>query len=110
MVASAGLLVVVHERVQVREVPVQINFSGVPSTHQVAVELWTLLTHTETLRPVKSPCFFSPPEQFWHLFKLLIQIALRQQRRAGLCITQTAQAICSVTSVNHFPFCFGFSG
>lgn len=43
VVASISLLIVVHERVQVGKVAVQVDFSGVSSAHQVAVELWTLL-------------------------------------------------------------------
>lgn len=50
VVSSVGLLVVVHECVQVWKVAVQINFFGVPSTHQVAVELWTLLTHKQNIK------------------------------------------------------------
>lgn len=38
---------VIHEGVQVWKVSVQINFSGVPSTHQVAIEFRTLLTQRE---------------------------------------------------------------
>lgn len=47
VVSSIGLLIVIHERIQVWKVPVQVNISGVTSTHQVAVELWTLLTHRQ---------------------------------------------------------------
>lgn len=53
VVSSVGLLVVVHECVQVWKVPVQIVVSGVPSTHQVAVELWTLLTHRQNIKFLK---------------------------------------------------------
>lgn len=42
VVASVGLLIVVHECVQVGKVAVQVDFSGVSSAHQVAIELWTL--------------------------------------------------------------------
>lgn len=45
VVASVGLLVVVHERVEVGEVAVQVDVPGVASAHQVAVELGTLLPH-----------------------------------------------------------------
>ena len=61
VVPSVGLLVVVHERVQVWKVAVQVDFPGVPSTHQVAVELWTLLTHRQNTA-VGLPCFSSPVE------------------------------------------------
>lgn len=57
VVSPVGLLVVVHERVQVWKVPVQIDFSGVPSTHQVAVELWTLLTHKMSHLSNRSYCW-----------------------------------------------------
>lgn len=45
VVASVGLLIVVHEPVEVGEVAVQVNIPGVASAHQVAVELRTLLVH-----------------------------------------------------------------
>lgn len=45
MVASVDLLVVVHERVEVGEVAVQVDVPGVASAHQVAVEFGTLLAH-----------------------------------------------------------------
>lgn len=40
--SSAGLFIVVHECVQVWKVAVQIDISGVPSAHQVAIKLWAL--------------------------------------------------------------------
>lgn len=60
VISAVGLLVVVHERVQIRKIAVQINFPGVPSTHQVAVELWTLLTRIKHIMPFKSACRTTP--------------------------------------------------
>lgn len=42
VVPAICLLIVVHECVQVWKVAVQVDVSGVASTHQVAIELWTL--------------------------------------------------------------------
>lgn len=50
VVASVGLLVVVHEPVEVGEVAVQVNVPGVASAHQVAVELRTLSVHKSHTR------------------------------------------------------------
>lgn len=50
VVSSVVFLVVVHEGVQVWKVPVQIDLPGVASTHQVAVELWTLLTQGNSVK------------------------------------------------------------
>lgn len=36
------LLVVVHEAIQVWEVAIEVDISGIPTTHQVAIEFWTL--------------------------------------------------------------------
>lgn len=47
VVPAVCLLVVVHECVQVWKVAVQVDVSGVPSTHQVAIELWTLLSRRQ---------------------------------------------------------------
>lgn len=106
VVASVGLLIVVHESVQVWKVTVQIDFSGVPSTHQVAVELWTLLNHRQHSNSnycwvtLVFPSRVTEVSRYGflgikiQLFKQLIHIAWKQQRKTGLYIPQTAQAIC----------------
>lgn len=53
VVSSVVFLIVVHERVQVWKVPVQIDLPGVAPTHQVAVELWTLLTQGNSIKCAK---------------------------------------------------------
>lgn len=49
VVSTLGLLVVIHEGVQVRKVAVQIYFSEVSPAHQVSVEFGPLSTHRQNL-------------------------------------------------------------
>lgn len=56
VVPAACLLIVVHECVQVWKVAVQVNVSGVPSPHQVAIELWTLLSRRQNSFQISAAC------------------------------------------------------
>lgn len=49
VVSTLGLLVVIHEGVQVRKVAVQIYFSEVSPAHQVSVEFGPLWSHRQNL-------------------------------------------------------------
>lgn len=42
VILSIVFLIVIHEGIQVREIAIQVHISGVPTAHQVTIELWTL--------------------------------------------------------------------
>lgn len=47
VVSTLGLLVVIHEGVEIWKVAVQIHFSEVPPAHQVSIEFGPLSTHRQ---------------------------------------------------------------